>query len=100
MKLSSERIDELLRAEEKLNALEMAGVDNWDGYDDALEAIRKADALRAEIDDMLDDVLSELSSGAYEPSERGAGFAFHKDSEKSARDMLRDYILKKIGPLV
>jgi hypothetical protein len=31
-----ERYAELLRAEKKLNALEAAGVDNWEGYDEAM----------------------------------------------------------------
>jgi hypothetical protein len=32
--ISKERLVELLNAEEELIALEAAGVDNWDGYDE------------------------------------------------------------------
>jgi hypothetical protein len=32
------RYNELLEAEAKLTALENAGVDNWDGYDFAMQA--------------------------------------------------------------
>lgn len=37
--LSQERYAELLHAECKLIALEHAGVDNWEGYGDAMEAL-------------------------------------------------------------
>lgn len=33
------RYNKLIRAEHKLAALEAAGVDNWDGYDDAVEEL-------------------------------------------------------------
>lgn len=35
---------ELFEAACKLNALENAGVDNWEGYDYAMEALREEDA--------------------------------------------------------
>lgn len=38
--ISQERYDELIRAESKLLALEGAGVDNWDGYDFAMETLK------------------------------------------------------------
>ncbi len=34
--IPEEVYDELIRAENKLRALEAAGVDNWEGYGDAL----------------------------------------------------------------
>jgi hypothetical protein len=37
--ISKERYDELIAVEEKLSALECAGVDNWEGYDFAMEDI-------------------------------------------------------------
>ena len=39
MMISEERIEELLEFERKLDALEAAGVDNWEGYDIAMEAL-------------------------------------------------------------
>lgn len=39
--ISKDRYNELLEAEEKLNCLEAAGVDNWDGYDFAMEDFYK-----------------------------------------------------------
>jgi hypothetical protein len=37
--ISQEEYERLLRAERKLDHLEMAGVDNWDGYDYAMESL-------------------------------------------------------------
>ena len=34
-----ERYEELVKSESKLSALFHAGVDNWDGYDDAMETL-------------------------------------------------------------
>lgn len=39
--ISQARYDELLTAEMKLIALEGAGVDNWQEYDDAMEMLEK-----------------------------------------------------------
>lgn len=41
--ISQERLDELVAAESKLWALEAQGVDNWCGYDDAMERLRSED---------------------------------------------------------
>lgn len=40
--ISTERYEELLAAEQELFALYGAGVDNWEGYDEALDHIREA----------------------------------------------------------
>lgn len=37
--IPGDRFRELTDAEAKLNALESAGVDNWEGYDDAMESL-------------------------------------------------------------
>jgi len=39
--ISSEEYTELLEAIKMLNALEAAGVDNWEGYDYALELLKE-----------------------------------------------------------
>jgi len=41
--ITNERLEELLKAEQKLCALEGAGVDNWDGYDVAMDMIAEWD---------------------------------------------------------
>lgn len=38
-----ERYEELLNAEKKLGALEASGVDNWSGYDDAMEWLEESE---------------------------------------------------------
>lgn len=38
--ISKARYEELLDIEERLNALENAGVDSWDGFDDAMAELR------------------------------------------------------------
>ena len=37
--ITQKEYEDLLEASHKLEALEAAGVDNWDGYDDAMEAL-------------------------------------------------------------
>ncbi len=38
--ISRDEYERLQRAERKLSALEAGGVDNWDGYDWAMEALQ------------------------------------------------------------
>lgn len=39
--ISEKRFDKLMRYEAFLECLEAAGVDNWDGYDDACEMFKE-----------------------------------------------------------
>ncbi len=43
VEISEDRLAELEHAEEVLNALEAAGVDNWEGYGDALSVLDSED---------------------------------------------------------
>lgn len=43
--ITPERLNELKHAEVTLGALEAAGVDNWEGYDDALAALHRDDVV-------------------------------------------------------
>ena len=38
--VSQQYLDQLEQAKQELTALQMAGVDNWEGYDYAMECIR------------------------------------------------------------
>lgn len=89
--ISRARFRELMRAEDKICCLDAAGVDNWDGYDDAMAPIRARMELEERRQAFMDDLLSELGSGAYEPSERGAGVAFHDDAIDKAYGVLETY---------
>jgi hypothetical protein len=42
--ISPTRLNELKHAETTLGALEAGGVDNWDGYDDAIQQLHSADS--------------------------------------------------------
>ena len=39
--ITQERLEELEKAETFLEALQAVGVDNWDGYDDAIDVFRE-----------------------------------------------------------
>jgi hypothetical protein len=43
--ISPARLNELKHAEVTLSALEAAGVDNWEGYDDAIAALHSEDVV-------------------------------------------------------
>ncbi len=93
--INPEYLKELEQSARKLAALESAGVDNWDGYDFALEEIRKEEALKERMEVIFNDICTELAEGAYEPSERGAGFTFDTDSMKMALNIMLDNLTLK-----
>jgi hypothetical protein len=74
IKITTERLRQLEEAEAKLEALEAAGVDNWDGYDDALEPIRQKNARRETADAILSEIMDILADGIEEPAGHGCGY--------------------------
>ena len=92
MNISKERLKELERMESKLNALESGGVDNWDFYDECLTEYNKEQEMESELDDLMEDVEVAIFEGAYEPSERGAGFAATQEGRDEARDIILRFI--------
>lgn len=58
IEVSKNRLSKLLRKEQELLLLEYAGVDNWIGYDEALEYPDEGIPLE-EIQDMTDDEIIE-----------------------------------------
>ena len=92
--IDSKRLIELERAEAKLRALENGGVDNWENYDDALKEYRETIEHDERLEELLSDLLAELGAGAYEPSERGAGFSFSDSAQESAMKVLKLYKIK------
>ena len=91
MSISDKRIKELERAEAKLNALEEGGVNNWEWYGESLKDYWAENERDEKMEDMMTDLLAELGSGAYEPSERGAGFTFTDDSVAEAMKVFYTY---------
>ena len=78
--MTQEQIDKLLESEAILNALMAGGVDNWDGYDDALSEYRAEKSRKEAVERIIDDSLSELSLCIEEPAGRGCGYGFTRDA--------------------
>ena len=57
IEISYEQYKELLDREEKLSALEVGGVDNWEWYDESLEGYYKKKKLENLVDDTLREIL-------------------------------------------
>lgn len=83
-KITAQRLKELERAEAKLNALEAGGVDNWEWYGESLKDYNANIGREEQLEEILDEIQTILCSGAYEPSERGAGFTFSIDAQEEA----------------
>lgn len=98
MSFSNSRIKELERAEAKLSALESGGVDNWEYYDDSLAGYYQQVSFEDDITNTVFELASILLAGAFEPSERGAGYATTDDALKNAEDYLLNEIQKIIAP--
>lgn len=92
-------LENLQRAQAMLSALEAAGVDNWDFYDDALSEFRQAEAKSAIIKQAGFDIVEFLCSDAhiYEPAGRGAGYTIELvaksqvDFECLIKKIIEDY---------
>jgi len=91
VKIDAKELKRLKDDAYRLELLEAGGVDNWDGYDDAMEPYRMTAELNERREEFLDDLMSHLAGGAYEPSERGAGFTFDDDSIDSAYELMESY---------
>ena len=92
-KISIERLRELEKAAFKLQCLEDGGVDNWDYYDVSMEPYYKKVDREEKIESLLNDICEALGTGAYEPSERGAGLAFSQGSEAAALAIMMEKII-------
>jgi len=91
MEITKQRIKELLRAEDKLNALEGAGVDNWDFYGEALKEYDAENELEENREKLIHDLEVIFGECAFEPSERGAGIAFNDDAFDKVMIVLNDH---------
>lgn len=89
------RLRELERAEAKLQALEAGGVDNWEWYDESLKEFREEVELLEEVDNLMEEVFQIVGEGAYEPSERGAGFALDEGSMAEAARLVLKFVREK-----
>ena len=92
MEITKNRLKELEKLEAKMIALEGAGVDNWEGYGIAMEKIEEQEEIDSKIDQAVTKALEVLQESAFEPSERGAGFAATEEAQEEAYDILTKVI--------
>lgn len=92
MEISKSRLKELQLIEAKMQALENAGVDNWEGYNLALEEIEAKEERDNKISDAVEKAMEIIQESAFEPSERGAGWASTEDAEQEATDLLTNVL--------
>jgi hypothetical protein len=90
--MSSKRIQELLNAERKLNALEAGGVDNWEWYDKALESIRKEDKLQDVVDMYVQDMLELAAQAEVSAEDSRNGLYIVNIDEDETRITLQSFL--------
>ena len=97
-KISNKRLRELEIAEKKLQALEAGGVDNWEWYGEAIAPFVKDLEKEERINQLLEDLEVTFLEGAYEPSERGAGFSA---TDKARAEAMRvvDFFLEEYNKI-
>jgi hypothetical protein len=95
MALSEKRIRELEKAERKLEALENAGVDNWDGYNFAMEAIRKEEEYDEFMEQIVSDIADAIGECIEEPAGQGCGYGIREQGYVNIENILRKYQIQR-----
>ncbi len=90
--MSSKRIRELLNADRKLNALEVGGVDNWEGYVEALGDIRKEDRLSDVVDMYVQDMLELAAQAEVSAEDSRNGLYIVNIDEEETRGILQAFL--------
>ncbi len=90
--MNKQEIRELQIKAAKFEALESAGVDNWDGFDDAIRGIRNQEELNDKIETCVDDILSAISEEIEQPAGSGCGYGVSNKGEDDVFDILRLFI--------
>lgn len=93
MSISTERLTELLKAERTLNALVAGGVDNWDGYDFALEAIRGEEEYEEFLEEVAEEIMDAISECIEEPAGQGAGYGVRTEGYTLCVEILKKHNL-------
>lgn len=94
MEITKARLKELELIEAKMSALECAGVDNWEGYGIAMEEIEERERMDNTIEEAVDKAIETLQESAFEPSERGAGFAATEEAQEEAFEILKKCLIE------
>lgn len=90
MKLTDERIKELLRNERKLNTLEDNGVGRWEDYNVAIEKFEVVERYESKINDLIDDI-EEIYLDCYYGVD--GGISFIDESKVKVRELLESNII-------
>jgi hypothetical protein len=90
--MNSKRIQELLNAERKLNALEAGGVDNWEWYDESLESIRKEDKLEDVVDMYVQNILELAAIAEVSAEDSRNGLYIVNIDEDETRSILQNFL--------
>jgi hypothetical protein len=90
--MNSKRIQELLNAERKLNALEAGGVDNWEWYDESLESIRKEDKLEDVVDMYVQNILELAAIAEVSAEDSRNGLYIVNIDEDETRSILETFL--------
>jgi hypothetical protein len=82
VKINRQRLNYLLDLEEKMQLLEGAGVDNWEGYDIAMEQYEEKKEILGKVDDLIENI-KEVLSGHIETDLAGpnTGHGFSDNDE-------------------
>ena len=95
MEITAKRLAEMEKAERKLLALVAGGVDNWAGYEEALEEL----IIEEEIDEMYNKFIDDLNdtlteAKVEEPAGRGCGYSIKFDE-----DQVRRYLIQLVDDI-
>ncbi len=93
--IEQSRLDELLDAEAQLNALDAGGVDNWDGYDFALEEYRKGKRDEEEYEALADDIIEAISEYIEQPAGQGCGYGVRVEGNNAVIGILKQKVQLK-----
>ena len=101
MEITKERLEELVDIENKMQALENGGVDNWEFYGEALDKYNKArderiarEEFRETADELFGCIEADVLENQYEPSERGAGTMTKESVTEGLIEMIIDALIE------
>jgi len=97
MEIKKERLEELLKAEQKLSALEIVGVDDWSGYSIAMDNVKRQNEKSDKIRDAVAKVMDILQGSLYEPSVHGAGYSITEEAGNEAEQVLLECVNELIN---
>jgi hypothetical protein len=86
---------EIKRKLEKLEALECGGVDNWEGYEFALEEYNQTIGREETAEDIIDVICEVLCAYIIQPAGSGCGYGFSQAGIDNAVGIL----LRRAGEL-